>query len=360
MNRHSLNEAADLVLELSEGRGCAADICSRLVPHLDQGAETCVQWIPHAIGEKWLQRAEPAARLPQPPEFSAAALQLRNRGEVVAAFVCQEYATALQPESASDWCALGELAHITGRRERAREAYQAYLSFEPGDAEVTQIVRALSDEPPPPRAPNDFVTQLYARYASFYEKNMREELVYQGPVLIAEMLDRFLPEVAELDVLELGCGTGMTGRQLRSRARRLVGVDLSPEMVEIAETSGIYDELVVAEITTWLSTQVAKFDLVLICDTLIYFGDLNQVIIPSTQHLRPGGWIAMTVEKGNQRPFVLTDSGRYCHTEQHLREVAQASGLVVVSIEEEFLRNEYGRAVTGLIALLRRPPGECF
>lgn len=347
-----------MVLELSDGSGSAADICSRLVPHLDDGVDTCTKWIPFAIGEDWLQQADPDQETPRPQEFSAAALQLRNQGEILAALVCQEYATALQPESSSDWCALGELAHINGRRERAREAYQAYLTFEPGDAEVKQIVIALSDETPPARAPDEFIEQLYARFAKFYEKNMREELVYQGPALISEVLEQFLANAAELDVLELGCGTGMVGQQLRSRARWLTGIDLSPDMVAEASASGIYDELVTAEITAWLATNQAQYDLVVACDTLIYFGDLRQVVVPVAGHLRPGGWFALSVEKGDSLPFSLADTGRYRHTERHIRAVAAEAGLTVISLQEEFLRNEYGRAVTAIIALLRRPPGK--
>lgn len=347
-----------MVLELNDKTANAAEICSRLAPHLDDGEDTCTKWIQSAIGEDWLQLDGEGEAVPLPAEFSAAATQLRNRGEVVAAFVCQEYATALQPYSAHDWSALGELAHIAGRRDRAREAYQAYLGFEPGDAEVQQILLALSDAPPPGRAPDDYVTQLYARFASFYEKSMREELVYQGPVLIGELLEKFLNDAAELDVLELGCGTGLSGRQLRSRARHLTGVDLSPDMIAIAELSDIYDELVIAEITAWIAANKLTYDLVVACDTLIYFGDLGQVLIPVAQQLRPGGWFALTVEKGGAAPFDLNDSGRYRHTAEHLCAVAEEAGLTVVSIEEEFLRNEYGRAVMGLIALLQRPPSE--
>jgi predicted TPR repeat methyltransferase len=250
------------------------------------------------------------------------------------------------------------LAHINGRRERAREAYQAYLTFEPGDAEVKQIFIALSDETPPARAPDEFIEQLYARFAKFYEKNMREELVYQGPALISEMLEQFLANAAELDVLELGCGTGMVGQQLRSRARWLTGIDLSPDMVTEASASGIYDELVTAEITAWLATNQAQYDLVVTCDTLIYFGDLRQVVVPVAGHLRPGGWFALSVEKGGSLPFSLADTGRYRHTERHIRAVAGEAGLTVISLQEDFLRNEYGRAVTGIIALLQRPPGK--
>ena len=35
-----------------------------------------------------------------------------------------------------------------------------------------------------------------------------------------------------LDVLDLGCGTGLCGPLLRPYARALAGVDLSPQMLE--------------------------------------------------------------------------------------------------------------------------------
>ena len=37
-----------------------------------------------------------------------------------------------------------------------------------------------------------------------------------------------------LDVVDLGCGTGLFGRLLRQRARKLTGVDLSPNMLKVA------------------------------------------------------------------------------------------------------------------------------
>jgi predicted TPR repeat methyltransferase len=159
---------------------------------------------------------------------------------------------------------------------------------------------------------------------------------------------------ANLDVLELGCGTGLAGRYLRPRARMLAGIDLSTEMVEKAQSTGLYDALEVIEITSFLDRETRSFDLIAACDTLIYFGDLRQVILPAALRLRNGGFIAFTVERGNTAPFCLTDSGRYSHTASHIAEIAADARLSVVSLSEGFLRNEYGIPVTGLIALLQK------
>jgi predicted TPR repeat methyltransferase len=133
----------------------------------------------------------------------------------------------------------------------------------------------------------------------------------------------------------------------------MTGVDLSPEMIELARARNIYDRLEVAEITRWLGGNQDHFDLIVACDCLIYFGDLRQVVIPAAKRLAPGGVLAFTLERGDQYPFRLTDTGRYTHHAQHVREAAAEAGLDVARLEEAYLRMEYGEEVTGLFAILK-------
>ena len=46
---------------------------------------------------------------------------------------------------------------------------------------------------------------------------------------------------------------------------------------------------------------------------------------------------------------------RFAHHVDHIREVADESALALVSTEDAVLRYEYGRAVPGLVAVLRHP-----
>jgi len=110
----------------------------------------------------------------------------------------------------------------------------------------------------------------------------------------------------------------------------------------------------VAEITAWLDGTQAEFDLIAACDCLVYFGDLQRVAAPTAKRLKPGGWFAFTTERGERYPFHLTDSGRYTHHPDHVREVAAKAGLIVARLEEGFLRTERGVEVTGLLGLLRK------
>jgi predicted TPR repeat methyltransferase len=126
-------------------------------------------------------------------------------------------------------------------------------------------------------------------------------------------------------------------------------------MLKKAETTGIYDILECAEITEWLANNKSSFDLIVACDACIYFGDLGQIIRPANQHLNPGGWMLVSVEKGDLYPFRLSDSGRYSHTQRHIEEIARDTGLEVLDIDEGFLRSEYSKPVIALMVLMRKP-----
>jgi len=356
---HVLNAAAALIIELCDGTRTAEAILADVAPFVaDDTGAGCARWIAGALEDGLLSNLEAGASAPTSPApsyFSKLASRLRSKGSVRAAFVCQHYATMQTPDDPDAWAALGDIAHIVGRREDAREAYERYLELAPGDAEVEHILVSLRDAPPPPRAPDECVVQLYSRFAEFYERNMRRELEYCGPELLASALDRtFVSTGAALDVLELGCGTGLAGKPLRSRARRLVGIDLSPDMVERARATACYDRLEVAEITEWLARSSDRdFDLIAACDTFIYFGDLRQVLVPAAARLRPGGTVAFTVERDEGSSFRLTDSGRYVHSEAHIRDAARDAGLAFETVDSAVLRYEYGEAVQALVVVLR-------
>jgi predicted TPR repeat methyltransferase len=355
-----LNPSAALVLELVE-EGCDLDqIHMALAPILGaDGWPSCRTWIESSVRDG-LFAGEPSpttGEVGAPDRLRALASELRGRDRVLGAYICQRRATELAPDDPQIWYELGELAHIVGRRVVARNAYERYFDHHPDDAEVEHLLVSLRDETPPARVPDRCIRQLYSRFSSFYEENMRDELGYRAPELLRDAIAAAAGNRRGLAVLDLGCGTGLSGELLRPRAGRMVGVDLSPEMIERAERRGLYDALHEAEIGSFLaSPSCGSFDLVVACDALIYFGDLGPVLRLARQRLEPEGLVAFTVERSDVGPFRLTDSGRFAHHRDHLFDAADAAGLVVESADEAILRQEYGSPVPGLVVVCRAGP----
>jgi len=280
---------------------------------------------------------------------------LRDHGKVQAAYLCARRVVELAPDDADAWCAMAELAHIVGQREQARTGYEKYLQSNPDDAEVRHILIALRDEAPPDRVPDECIQQLYRKFSAFYEANMVDTLGYEAPARLGALLKTVLGERGGLRVLDLGCGTGLSGLNLKPRAAHLTGVDLSPEMVEKARARAIYDRLEVAELTGWLAQSQDYYDLIVACDTLIYFGDLAPVVKAVRKRLKEDGVMAFSVERGDRAPYRLTDSGRYVHHEDHIAGAAKEAQMRLLGLKEDFIRMEYGNEVTGLFTVLQKP-----
>ena len=362
---HRLNALASVVVELADGSRTRDDILLATAPlTAGQGMEACAAWIDEAVRQGLIvDSGLPHATAPTAQELRLAATELRDRDRVLAAFLCQQKAVQLEPDDPQQWYRLGELAHIVGRREEARAAYERYHLARPDDAEVTHLLVALRDEAVPARAPDACIEQLYGYFAEFYDRNMCDELEYRAPELLAAAITAAVGKRRDLITLDAGCGTGLFGLALRPLVARLVGVDLSAAMLERACARGIYDRLEQGELTRWFAREPAElFDVIGICDTLIYFGDLRQVLPAAAGHLRPGGVLAFTVEKGEGEPFGLTDSGRFAHHSSHLLAAAAAADLEIASQTEDVLRWEYGEPVAGWVTVLRRnfPPAKPF
>jgi predicted TPR repeat methyltransferase len=358
---HKLNPIAALLTELCDGSRSIAQIRRLAGPLMPDGKGAEIdRWIDEGIKAGLLAWQGHAAE-----EFSAkeqarhalrsalfCARRLGKTQKIEALYIDAQKAAARNPNDWEAWHSIGKISQYFGRREEARIAYQKYLQAHPEDGEIEQILVALQDAAPPPRAADRTIQHIYRNFAAGYDWRMREDLKYVGPERLGEAIDSVLGDKSGLSVLDLGCGSGLAGPSVRERADLLVGIDLSPEMIALARARNIYDRLEVAEITAWLGSDDSLFDLIICCDCLIYFGDLSEVLGSAARRLKQSGLMAISMERGEHPPFRLSETGRYTHHPDHIREAAAQSGLNVVLMREGFLRMEYAEEVTGVFAIL--------
>ena len=104
------------------------------------------------------------------------------------------------------------------------------------------------------------------------------------------------PLVRGGDVLEVGCGTGLILERLQRVARRAVGVDLSPGMLEHAKARGL--EVQEGDATA-LPFDDASFDVTCSFKVLAHVPDLAKALAEMARVTRPGG--AVVAELYNKR-----------------------------------------------------------
>jgi predicted TPR repeat methyltransferase len=241
------------------------------------------------------------------------------------------------------------LAHCTlGEVEKAEEIFQEWLEDDPDDPIARHMLAACSGRDVPPRASDAFIEKTFDSFAASFDSKLAK-LSYRAPALVTEMLKRSgIAPTKSLDVLDIGCGTGLCGPLVAPYARRLVGVDLSERMLEQARDRHVYDELVKGELTAYLAGCDETFDVVVSADTLVYFGALDAIAGAAAKALRPGGRLFFTVEELVGAGYSLATSGRYRHSREYIAAVLTEMALRPEIVPAE-LRLEAGEPVAGLV-----------
>ena len=261
------------------------------------------------------------------------------------------------PDHTAAWNGLGLLLRRMGRTSESEAAIDEAARSEAkkfDDADAVQCFLAAADcsGDAPPSAPAAFIAKLFDAAAPQFESLLAGSLSYRGPELLFDATSRVLGMLKDLDILDLGCGTGLAGEVFRPAACRLDGVDLSAGMLERAAAKQVYDSLVQADVAEHLLQTSERYDLILAADVLIYVGMLEPVLAGVRRTLRPGGLLAFTAEAMDGEGVRLQPVRRYAHSRNYLIRAAEEANLAVRSLEENWIRTEATRPVRAWIGVL--------
>ena len=137
------------------------------------------------------------------------------------------------------------------------------------------------------------VRALYDAWADRYEEEV-DAWDYRTPTDVAELLRRAQSDAVH--VLDVGCGTGRSGRELRAAGfASVVGCDLSPNVLAHAEASGVYERVVEVDLQQ-LPTPFAdeEFDALSCVGVLTYVPDTEAALREFCRVVRPGGAIVFS------------------------------------------------------------------
>ena len=282
---------------------------------------------------------------------------LRDEGEFVRAAEHFRTAIAHHPSFLRVYETLGRLLYRLGDFPGAAKVYAEWLAHDPGNPVARHMTAATSGTNIPPRADDRYIASLFDGYAADFDDCLKS-LGYRAPELLAATLAQHVGQLAaSAHILDAGCGTGLCGPLLRPLCNRLVGVDLSARMIDLARQRGDYDELTVGELCEFMRSRPAQFDAIAAADTFEYFGSLEEVCQAARQALRADGLFVFTVEAlldAGVDPHRLMVHGRYTHRDSYVQAVLEENGFSMVLLRRETLRTERLQEVAGYLVMARR------
>lgn len=287
------------------------------------------------------------------------AREFRERGDAAAAIDLLEQTVERTPGFAAAWFDLGDLREIAGERDGAVAAFEQALAADPSDRHGAGLrLRLLNIGGHAMSA--DYVRSVFDQYATKFDDALAA-LAYTAPDLlsaaVAELCDAENRPVRFATMLDLGCGTGLSGAAFRPVVDWIEGVDLSPGMVAQARRKNIYDKLDAGDLIENLDRHIradARFNLIVAADVFVYCADLT--LIASLVHdvLASGGLFAFTVETHGEGGVILGPKLRYAHGEAHVRTALQQAGLTVRTLAPVSTRMEADVPVPGLLVIAER------
>lgn len=287
------------------------------------------------------------------------AREFRERGDAAAAIDLLEQTVERTPGFAAAWFDLGHLREIAGERDGAVAAFEQALAADPSDHHGAGLrLRLLNIGGHAMSA--DYVRSVFDQYAAKFDDALAA-LAYTAPELlaaaIAEVCRAHSRPLHFATMLDLGCGTGLSGAAFRPTVDWIEGVDLSPGMVAQARRKKIYDKLDSGDLTESLDRYVredARFNLIVAADVFVYCADLTLIAVLVHDVLASEGLFAFTVETHGDGGVILGPKLRYAHGEAHVRTALERGGLTIRRLVPVSTRMEADLPVPGLLVIAER------
>jgi predicted TPR repeat methyltransferase len=278
---------------------------------------------------------------------------------------CFERAIHLDSTLAEAHENLGGIYCGQGRLADSLTCYRQVLLTQPDNGNALHMVAAMTGGQPE-RAADQYVVKVFDSYAERFDAHLVGQLEYDMPQQIAALIRGHAGAArpaAKWDVLDLGCGTGLVGAAIAGSgmmgaAGRLVGVDLSRNMLEKAREKNLYTRLDQSDLQGMMQGEpAASYDLIVAADVFVYIGRLDGIATEAKRLLRPGGLFGFSVEalEGAEPGYRLVSTGRYTHAVRYLEELARDCGFSVLAALSTPIRKQDGVPVPGRLVLWQSP-----
>ena len=276
---------------------------------------------------------------------------LREMGRSNEAETTFRQAVALNPNFDEAHINLGITLREMGRFEESAESYKQVIALNPNNLSAYHMLAAVTGETTA-SAPRHYVEELFDDYAERFENSLVEVLDYKIPKIVADIMKNYEDHDSSCAVLDLGCGTGLFGEEIRQHCDYLEGVDLSEKMLSEARRKNVYDKLTREDIVDFISDKTLNFDYFVSTDVFVYMGDLSGLFRLIKSRNKKSGKLVFSTENYNGEGFFLENTGRYSHSKSYIEGLCREFGYGIRHFETHRIRKDKQQYIKGGLYVL--------
>ena len=276
---------------------------------------------------------------------------LNAMGDYEKAINSYKQAIKINPLSSSSYHNLGLLQEANDNPAEAIENFKEVVRLDPDNLRAKHLLSALTGQQTA-SVPDVYVEGLFDSYAAQFDQSLVEQLKYNVPKLIAELLLKYQSVAPLGSIMDLGCGTGLAGVELKDFCQEIEGIDLSEKMLAKAKQKNVYSKLNHTGIIEYLADAPLDFDLFLSTDVFVYVGELSEVFRLIKSRNKRHGRLAFSTEHTEKADFFLEASGRYSHSKSYIDSLCDKFDYQLLDFSTIDLRKSGSGFITGGLYLL--------
>ena len=264
-------------------------------------------------------------------------------------------AVKVDPKCIEAYFGLGNVWNAIGESSKAIINYNKAIQINPEHQSSKYMVASLTGMKFP-RAPVEYIRDLFDNFAKKFDESLIIHLKYQGPTHLLKLFSNAFGQRSDKysATVDLGCGTGLTGKLFRDHTDYLIGVDLSKNMIQKAEEKKIYDDFFIQDMSSFLYETTNSFDFFICADVFIYFGDLSSLFELIKNRSQKSATLAFWTEHSKTEDFYLSKVGRFCHSKKYILSLLKQNGFKLISFETNKLRKEGKNWIDGDFYIAQR------
>ena len=134
---------------------------------------------------------------------------------------------------------------------------------------------------------------IFSKYADYYDALYKDKNYNKESQYIEKLINKFAGK--KLSILELGCGSGSHAFKLQKKGHKIVAIDRSRQMINLAKKKDKYNKIqfLTRDLTKYVSKK--KFDVIILLFHVINFlesnKDLKMLAKNSNKNLKKNGII---------------------------------------------------------------------
>tara|TARA_B100000214_G_C23957574_1_gene623641 strand:+ start:914 stop:2092 length:1179 start_codon:yes stop_codon:yes gene_type:complete len=195
--------------------------------------------------------------------------------------------------------------------------------------------------------PMEFIENTFDHYANKFDHHLINILNYSVPNFIEKELNLIDKKIKFENAIDLGCGTGLCGKFLKKKSSKLIGIDISPRILEQADKKNIYDKLICSNFIDYLKKTSSQFDLFVAADVFIYTGEISETFDLIKKRASKESYFIFSIETLKQGNYKLQETGRFSHSENYIKQKSIENSMILISKKDIKVRKEKNEWIKG-------------